>query len=82
MARHPFWILFLGCLAVCYAAPTVAPTDAPSDQELAEVKHQTRKKTLNVAGHSQFQLLDHYLRAQSKIHHFLVCLELRLPVLL
>lgn len=38
MAHHFFWILLLGCLAVCHAAPTIAPTVSPTDQNLAEVK--------------------------------------------
>lgn len=32
-----FWIVLLGCLNWCHAAPTVAPTVSPVDQELAEV---------------------------------------------
>lgn len=45
MAQRLSWTVFLGGLAVCYAAPTVAPTDTPSDRDLAEVKHQTTKQT-------------------------------------
>lgn len=35
MAHNFFWILLLGCLAVCHAAPTVA---SQTDQNLAEVR--------------------------------------------
>lgn len=45
MAQHLFWILFLGCLAVVYAAPTIAPTNTPNDQDLAEVKKNKNMKT-------------------------------------
>lgn len=31
------WVVLLGCLAVCHAAPTAAPTLSPEDQDLAEV---------------------------------------------
>ncbi|XP_008279889.1 collagenase 3-like [Stegastes partitus] len=31
-----FWILLLGLLSLCHAAPTIAPTMSPEDQDLAE----------------------------------------------
>ena len=37
MSPAGFWIVLLGCLALCHAAPTVAPTTSPEDQDLAEV---------------------------------------------
>uniref|UniRef100_A0A673BWF0 Collagenase 3-like n=1 Tax=Sphaeramia orbicularis TaxID=375764 RepID=A0A673BWF0_9TELE len=37
MSLAAFWLVLLGCLAQCHAAPTVAPTTSPEDQDLAEV---------------------------------------------
>lgn len=37
MSAADFWIVLLGCLAVCHAAPTVAPTVSPEEEDLAEV---------------------------------------------
>ncbi|KAM9359002.1 collagenase 3-like [Symphorus nematophorus] len=36
MTLDGFWIVLLGCLALCHSAPTVAPTVSPGEQELAE----------------------------------------------
>ncbi|GAA6218316.1 collagenase 3-like [Lates japonicus] len=36
MSLPDFWIVLLGCLALCQAAPTIAPTVSPEDQDLAE----------------------------------------------
>ncbi|XP_030008079.1 collagenase 3-like [Sphaeramia orbicularis] len=36
MSLAAFWLVLLGCLAQCHAAPTVAPTTSPEDQDLAE----------------------------------------------
>lgn len=37
MSLTDLWIVLLGCLALCQAAPTIAPTVSPEDQDLAEV---------------------------------------------
>ncbi|XP_033486465.1 matrix metallopeptidase 30 [Epinephelus lanceolatus] len=36
MSLAGFWIVLLGCLALCHAAPTIAPTVSPEEQDLAE----------------------------------------------
>nr|WKW83402.1 mmp20 [Pampus argenteus] len=36
MSLTALWIVLLGCLAQCHAAPTVAPTVSPEDTDLAE----------------------------------------------
>nr|XP_046246303.1 collagenase 3-like [Scatophagus argus] len=36
MSHADFWILMMGCLAMCHAAPTVAPTVSPEEENLAE----------------------------------------------
>lgn len=39
MSLDNLWIVLVGCLVICDAAPTIAPTASQEDQDLAEVIH-------------------------------------------
>ena len=44
MSLTVFWMVLLGCLDWCHAAPTIAPTVSPEDEDFAQVMQCTLHK--------------------------------------